>query len=152
MKALFFIVFLFLSISVFAETSLTLLAKNVETKIYFHTSTVETIRARANSASDSADAMIERDLSICQSVGQISKDRSDTFEATQKLLGATDQLEDREFLNAISGKILTENFTLSGFCLKGFNGEYRNIETLKAHVELLDQNLNELKKYIGKWM
>jgi hypothetical protein len=128
-------------------------AYNLQTAINEYSIALDEVRQDADLTSPQENDLIARDLALCHAIGRSNDFRSRLDTAGGKLSDMLQDLNDRLMIDASSATASQQSAQMLGFCLRGYNGKYRDIPSLKSALDILYQDLNNLKtKIVNKYL
>lgn len=136
----------------FANESTHDFARDVQIGIEFYQINLNTLKELAAINSANADESVERDLSICNVIGETDGKMGDLYHAVNQLLYRVKDSNDQKFLDSKGMDILNHNVALRHFCFRSQANHYRDVEYLKTSISNCEKDFSEVQPLIEKYL
>lgn len=128
------------------------LARVVNTSIDVYRSSINGLESISNIFHQNEDERIERDLALCELIGESDRNGSALHSAIGEMINHIKDIDDRKFLDRKNFDVLRNNVALKGFCIKSYKGKYRDIIYLQSSFNPIRQDFEELRPVIAKYL
>lgn len=140
------------SLSLQARESMYSYAYQIQFGIELYNVTLDTLDDVSNHAASSEDERVERDLALCDFIGQSEQNRSFMTMALGAFINHHQDNKERAFLDVKHRDIARNNTRLRFFCYGSRKEAYRNIPYLKSAIKTLRRDFSDLKPIVDKYL
>jgi hypothetical protein len=136
----------------FASENEYILARDVQYRMKIYDSQITALDEISNSQKINDEDRAQRDLALCELVGETDGNSGELFRSTANLMRSILDLDDRSFLDNKGVDIIEHNVALKGFCIRSYNGEFRDIPYLKSTIKTIRNDFFDLNPIIKKYL